>query len=515
MDLPTLERGAYVFGAFRLNPARRTLTRDGVPVALTPTVFDLLRHLVANAGRIVGKEELIETVWAGRFLDESNLTTTVFVLRKALKAAGESGRLIVTAPGRGYMFTGEVRQGDPPPDTPADPAITEPAPRPRKRDLWLVLTGGGVVALAAAILTFAILPRHGAARRATRNMVVVVAPFENLTGEPVFDRTLGTAEAIDLDQSPYLDVLTDQQVQDTLALMARPRDQILTSALAEEICARNNGAAVLDGSIAAIGARYLVTMRATDCGGTQVLAAEEALADRREAVVPVLDHLTTDLRGRLGESVASIERFDAPLLPEKTASLDALKAYSQATWLNDHGQRAESIPLFQRAIALDPSFAAAYASLSFIYYRMNWGALDTANITDAYALRSSLGERERLHVVARYDQSVTKDLDAAVRDLLVWTAAYPRDPTPWTLLAATDTELGRSSDAVAAGQRAARLDPGKEDAYDILARAYLHADDLAGVSRTCALAAAGGLEGDQNSLARIEGRPRARRPRGR
>jgi DNA-binding winged helix-turn-helix (wHTH) protein/tetratricopeptide (TPR) repeat protein len=500
MDAPTLERSAYAFGAFHLDAARRTLTRDGVPVALTPTVFDLLHHLVANAGRIVGKEELIETVWAGRFLDESNLTTTISVLRKALKESGETGRLIVTAPGRGYMFTGEVRRGDASPETPASPAVAEPARRAGQRRLPLILAGAGVFALAAGILTFVFLHRDGDRRHTEGNPLVVVAPFENLTGEPVFDRTLATAETIDLDQSPYLDVLTDQRVQDTLALMALPRDQSLTPAVAGEVCVRNNGAAVLDGSISAIGTRYLVTLRATDCSGARLLAAAKALAYSREAVIPAVDHLTAVLRGRLGESLPSIERFRAPLLPEKTASLDALRAYSQATWLNDHGQRAESIPLFQRAIALDPNFAAAYASLSFIYYRMNWGALDAANIANAYALRSSLGERERLHIVARYDQSVTKDLDAAVRDLLVWTAAYPRDPTPWTLLAATDTELGRSSDAVAAGKRAVSLDPGKEDAYDILARAYLHADDLAGVSRTCALAAARGLQGDQTHL---------------
>ncbi len=509
MDSSLHDKGSYGFGPFLLDPRRRILTRDGAPVSITPKVFELLLYLVENPDRIVTKPELLSAVWPDRIVSDASLSQTVFVLRRTL--GGEEGeeQFIVTAPGRGYRFTAQVRRelGAPAPEPPGPaPAAEIPAPIRSWPALWRSLPawwaaglGLFLLAAAAAAVLFATSPWRPVPIPSGHNLLVLTE-FQNLTGEPIFDKTLGKALEIDLDQSPFLTVLPDQKVQDTLALMTRSRDEPLTPALAEEVCARNNGRAVLAGAIAPIGAQYLLTITATDCTGAEVLAAEKVQVDRREALIAALDGLGARLRQKLGESSASIQRFGAPLLPERTASLEALKAFSEATWLNDHGRRAESIPLFEHAIELDPKFAAAYASLSFIYYAKMQDSLDAPNIAKAYALRDTVGERDRFNIVARYNQSVTKDLDAALVNLQLWTNTYPNDPAPWTILATVDMRLGRNQQAIAAAKRALALDPEKEVVYDALARAYLHAHDLDQSKAVCLLAMSKGLAGDDTHV---------------
>jgi eukaryotic-like serine/threonine-protein kinase len=493
MDASTLDRGGYVFGAFHLDAARRTLTRDGVSVALTPTVFDLLRHLVANAGRVIAKDELFEAVWPGRYLDDSNLTTTVFVLRKALKDAGEPERLIVTAPGRGYVFTGEVR-----PEPAIGAAGVETTPR-RRSPMRVILAG--IAACAAVAIIAGVLVATGSGRGApAARSALVLAEFQNLTGDPVFDHSLDKAVAIDLDQSPFLSVLPDQQVQDTLVLMKRSKDERMTPALAQEVCARNNGAGVLQGSIAAVGATYLLTLTTTDCAGTKVLASRKTEVVGRERVVAALDHLTGRVRRELGESNASIRKFGTPLLPEQTASLAALKAFSEGAQLQDHGQGADSIPFFQHAIELDPNFAVAYAALAHAYRSFMEDAPEKINISKAYALRDSVSERERFNIVSRYHQSVTGNLGELIRDVQLWSATYPRDPAPWMILADAQMRMGRFAQGVGPARRALDLGPGIEDAYSLLARAYWYTGEADRALAVCASAAAKGLAGEDIHL---------------
>src|SRR5579859_3322957 len=270
MDSSVRERAAYAFGSFRLDAARRLLTRGGEPVALTPTVFDTLLYLVENPGRVVTKEELLDAVWPRRVVEDSNVSQTIFTLRKALNGSGEEGRFIVTAPGRGYRFTAAVRLDLGAPPQPMGRLISWPrgvsqagsaAPpvvRPAwwRRRPWATAAAVGVVVLTAAAIALLTRPL-GAAHVPGERSVLVLADFRNLTGEAIFDRSLGQALEIGLDQSPSLAVLPDQQVQDTLVLMTRPKDQPMTPALAEEVCARNGGGAVMYGSIAALGAQYL------------------------------------------------------------------------------------------------------------------------------------------------------------------------------------------------------------------------------------------------------------------
>lgn len=502
MDAAVRARGSYVFDRFRLDPARRDLSHDGVPIALTPTVFETLLCLVENAGRVVTKDELLAAVWPGRFVEEFNLTQAISTLRRALNAAAPEARLIVTAPGRGYRFTAEVRRETG--DSAAQPEISlgdmAPMGAPR-RGRWRFPPVAWTAAICALLVIAGatVIARRFWAVPPRANRVLVVAEFQNLTGEAIFDRTLGKALEIDLDQSPLLSVLSEQQVQDTLALMTRSKDERVTRPVAQEVCARNNGAGVLQGTIAPIGAKYLLTLTATDCDGTRMLAARKAEAGGRDAVVGALDRLVGTVRGELGESRASVQASDAPLQPEKTVSLAALKAFSEGTYLHDHGHGADSIPLFKHAIELDPKFAAAYASLSRAYSRFHEIGLARINSAKAYDLRDSASERERFNIILRYDQVVAGDLGAQVRDGQLWSESYPRDPAPWLILAAAHERLGEFGPEKDAARRALALG-GTEEAYARLAMAYWLSGDLDGSLAVCDEAARGELAGESIHL---------------
>jgi DNA-binding winged helix-turn-helix (wHTH) protein/tetratricopeptide (TPR) repeat protein len=511
MDRSVHASGCYVFGPFRLDPARRELTRDGATISLTPTVFDVLLHLVENHGRVVSKEELLDAVWPRRVVEESNVSQSIFTLRKALNGAAESGRFIVTAPGRGYRFSAPVRleMGAPISSQPDAPGVVgslaaigdEPTSRPfgvgltRRRPilLWATL---GAAAAACVGLALVLVPWRASHAPGSKSLVVLT-DFQNRTGDPIFDQTLAKAAEIDLDQSPFVSVLPQRQVQDTLVLMTREKNEALTPSLADEVCARNDGQAVVDGAIAALGARYLLTLTATNCAGDRILAAEKAQVENREAVIPALDRLLGQMRRKLGESSSSVARFNIPLARQRTASLAALEAYSRGAFVYAHGDRAGSIPLFRHAIDLDPNFAAAYADLSTAYAGLHQTALATEAITKAYSLRGEVNEWERFRILAHYDMSVTRDVDQQIRDLRLWTETYPREGAPWADLSGALNWIGRYPEAIDAGRRALALSPGAEQAYAVLARAYLHDGRLGDAAATCAQAVARGVAGDE------------------
>jgi len=507
MDTSVRPKGLYGFGPFVLDPVRRLLTREGTPVALTPTVFDTLLHLVENHGRVVTKDELLDAIWPGRVVEESNVTQTVFTLRKALGGAEDSARFIVTAPGRGYRFAEQVRfeAGAPSAVTPWDRGVERPQLREDGPGAGRAAKKRPRLALAAVAICGLVLIGVGAfvALRPWRSApvsgvpaLVVMADLRNLTGEPIFDRTLATAMEIDLDQSPLITVLPQRRVEDTLALMTRPSDAALTPVLAGEVCARNGARAVLQPGIAAFGKTYLLTVTATDCAGSRTLAAEKAQVTGREAVIAALDKLTAAIRERLGESAGSIQRFDIPLARERTVSLAALKAYSEGAWRVDHGRRIEAIPLFQHAIELDPNFAMAYAALSAIYVNSNDFDRAAEYGSKAYALRMTVGERARFHLAARYTESVLNDTEAAIRTYRAWTAVYPEDDIPWANLANAENWIGHFSEAVAPAQRALALNASKEAPHVVLARSLLYTGRVGAAARICAQAVAKGLAGD-------------------
>jgi len=494
MDVSVREGKRYEFGAFTLDPMRRVVTCHGSTVPLTPTLFDTLLYLIEHPARAVSKEELLDAIWPRKTVNEANISQTIFTLRRALAAAGATEPMIVTAPGVGYRFASPVqvvRAGE------AGEAW-ETAPSTDVRPVWKSPRAwaiGGLVAVAAVALAWQFWPRPPSAGPSSSTLVVMGA-FQNLTPDPQLDRTFKVATQIDLMQSPFFQVLPDDKVQDTLALMTRPRDAALTPALAREVCARNNGAAAIDGVVAEVGSRYLLTLTATDCPGGGVVAAEKVEVAQRDGLLPAFDLLVGRMRSRLGESAESLRRFGFPLLQRRTASLAALEAYSEAVDDAQHGRRIDSIPLFKRAIALDPNFASAYSDLSVIYSNLHENDLSAAMITKAYGLRDTLGEREQFYVRARYNGFVTGDIPEGLRIYASWTQIYPNDGTAWGNLSNKQNWVARYPEAIAAGRRALALDPNAETSYVVLARALMHAGRLDEAQAICAQAAARGVDGD-------------------
>jgi DNA-binding winged helix-turn-helix (wHTH) protein/tetratricopeptide (TPR) repeat protein len=502
--------GTFTFGDFRLDPGRRCLTFKGQLVPLRPTVFDVLCYLVQNPGRVVGKEELLNAVWSDRTVEEANLSQAVFWLRLALEQHGGeyAAGLIITARGRGYRFTAEPTWIPRGPTTEASP-ITETQPplaasaappddvKPARRGRWAPWAVGALLALLVVVAIGAglvMLPR--ASHPLRDGNMIVLADFQNDTHDPIFDRTLADVLRIDLGQSPYVVVLPDKRAREILALMKQPDGAPLTAALSQEVCLRANANAVLAGSVASFGSRYLLTLIATDCSGQHTLAAEKADVASRDGVVPALDDLIAKVRGKLGEPLASVDRFDVPLAPERTGSLDALKAYSEGVWMVNHGRRAEAIQLERHAIELDPDFVMAYSVLGAAYYNMFDFADAKTVLTKAYQLREKINERSQMRISVIYSLGVTKDFDVERRDLAEGLALYPKDDVNWANFANIETFSGNFEKGVEYAQRSLALNPHLELPYSILARAQLGAGRPREALETCRLAVQRGLAGE-------------------
>ena len=500
MDATRRGRGVFTFAEFRLDPVRGELTRGGAPIALPPTAFDTLLFLVENPGRLISKSEFLEALWPDRVVEESNITQTIFVLRQAMAVHGEPAAFIATAHGRGYRFTAPVVWEPEPVASAFGPTAGRPPDVvPPRRFPWV--RGSRAVALAAAGLAAVALAGLAAFHAwgpafAGTPRTVVLSEFENATGNPIFDRSLRKVLEIDLSQSPVVTVLSDSAAQDTLALMTRPKTVPLTPSIAREICVRNDGSAVLEGGIAQIGTRYLVTLVATECGNGTHIASEQARVRTPDAVVSALDKMAAHMRERLGESHRSVSRFNVPIAHERTVSLAALKAYSEARWLYDHGKATDAIPYFKHAVDLDPNFAIAYRDLAGSLYSLHDRVAAAGPSAHAYALRDTVGDRERLRIVAGYNKIVTKDMRATIANLRVWTTTYLTDNSAWGNLSDSENWIGEYPEAIAAGEQAVKLGPDRESSYTVLARALMHAGRLADAAAICARAVAKGLAGD-------------------
>jgi DNA-binding winged helix-turn-helix (wHTH) protein/Flp pilus assembly protein TadD len=495
----------YRFGSYEVNPADRTVENDGQPVAITSRAFDVLLYMVRNPQRLLTKEELLNAVWADAAVEEGNLSQSVFLLRKALTGDSRPEPFIVTVAGRGYQFAAAVEEIAPAiearPDAepmpveqlaPVGPAMAGPPAR-YHRLLW---PGLGIAA--AAICAFGVSHFLHGAPSLTGLRQLVLADFENRTGEMAFDHSLRKALEIDLQQSPYFTVLPEADSRQTLKLMERSPDDALTAPLAREVCERNNSQAVLSGLIARFGGKYLITLDATDCASGKSLVESKIEATGRDDVLRALDSIAADIRGRLGESMASIRQFDVPLFPERTGSLDALRAYSEGVALVNRGKLHEAIPFFDHAIELDSDFAVARLSLSSVYYTLGERDLEIPNLSKAWALRDTVSERQRLAIAARYHQSVTGDVDETVRNYQQWTHIYPLDSAPWANLAnAQSYYMAQYSSAIDAAKHGLALNPRVAFVYVILARAYVRAGQYGNADTICRQAIAAGLDGPE------------------
>ncbi|HKW24206.1 MAG TPA: protein kinase [Terriglobales bacterium] len=299
---------------------------------------------------------------------------------------------------------------------------------------------------------------------------IVLADFANTTGDPVFEGTLRQGLSVQLEQSPFLSIVSDQQVQQTLQMMGRMPDAALTPEVARELCQRTGSAAVLDGSIAKIGTPYLLTVKAVNCTSGESLASMEAQASDKSHVLDALGKAATEMRNRLGESLSTVRKFDTPLEQATTPSLEALKAFSSA----QDGTSPLAIPLYKHAIELDPDFALAYAWLGIEYTSSGEPSTAAEYTSKAYELRDHASEPERYLISAIYYKEVTGNLEKAEQSCRLWMQAYPRATMPHTYLAgAIYPAMGRDDGVVSEASETIRLKPDDSISYVFLMFGYM------------------------------------------
>ena len=476
MGLASETAGVYEFGPFTVDPLRRLLLRGSLPMPVQPKVFDTLLYMVENPDRLLTKDELLAAIWPGRVVEESNLSQNVFTLRKVLNDGGDE-RCIVTAPGRGYRFTAPVRRVNRSTNV-AGPGAAAALAAPAAvlvpvRSKWAIRSALLAAALALLIgaLLYALAHRPRGVVPAMERSRILLSGMVNLTDDPAFNAVPGNVLEIGLSQSPFLSLISQKQLQNTLRLMERPADTKLSAELAREICLRNQGKAVLSGAIAAFGSRYVVTLEASDCSSGERILQSKAEASRKEEVPHALDSLAMGMRTTLGESLASIRKYGVPIEQATTGSFDALQAFSVGEQARLKGDNHSAAVLFKRAVELDPSFALAYAQLAGAYAGLREIGLARGYYQKAFALKDRASEREQLWISAEYFKLVG-NLSASVDSYRTLTQLYPSDARPWAALAGLYTRQARYNDAVDAAKQGLALNPDDSRAYVSLARAY-------------------------------------------
>jgi serine/threonine protein kinase/tetratricopeptide (TPR) repeat protein len=368
-----------------------------------------------------------------------------------------------------------------------------PAAASSKRGLWLGIGIAVFVALAiAGAMHFRSQPKI--ATPLTEKDTVVLADFTNNTGDPVFDETLKQALAAQLEQSPFLNILSDRRITETLQLMGRNPKERITVDMAREICIRTGTKAMLAGSVSKIGTQYLVGLQATSCANGDDLAKEQVEATNKEDVVKALDKAATSLRAKLGESLASVQKFDVPI-EATTPSLEALKTFSMGvTTLREKGE-AEAIPFFRRSIELDPNFAVAYASMGMAYGNLGQSGLAAKNIERAYELRDHVSEREKYRISALYYQNVTGELEKSAQTYELWAQSYPNDMVPHSNLGTNYSFLGQYEKSFDELSKAIALEPNAINHYGNLGMVEIDLNRFDDAKATLAKARARNLDG--------------------
>ena len=363
-------------------------------------------------------------------------------------------------------------------------------PGPLKAGMSAPKAGRGTWIIRAVVVVLGLLTvagylfSHRPATKLTDKDTIVLSDFDNKTGDGVFDDTLETALSISLRQSPFLNVLSDSEVAKTLQQMTRPAGAKLTPDVARELCQRAGSKAYLSGSIDSLGSEYVLGLKAVNCQNGDTLAQEQATAATKERVLDALGEAASKLRGEMGESLATLQKFDVPLEQATTPSLDALNAYGTALSIWDKKGDRACLPLLQRALDLDPNFAMAYGAMATIYHNLGEQELARKNATKAYELRERVTEAESLSIASRYYLYVTGEQEKAAQVYELAVQNYPQSAGALNQLGTTAGELGRYEQAVNSLRAALTLDPARASTYANLATELLalnRAEDAAAV----------------------------------
>jgi eukaryotic-like serine/threonine-protein kinase len=467
-------KGLTRFGEFEVDAHLGELRKDGVKVKLQEQPFQILQVLLEHPGELVTREELRNRIWpADTFVDfDKGLYSAIKKLREALGDNADSPRYIETVPKRGYRFiAASDRTGNgatqPGPvlviSTETDRPIASKQPRPFR---WMMLGSGFFLLVLLAVGGWYWHIRL--ARRLTEKDTIVLAEFANSTGDAIFDDTLKTALSISLRQSPFLDVLSDTKVAETLQLMTLSTGTKLTPEVTRELCLRTGSKAYLAGSIGSLGSEYVLGLKTVNCQSGDTLAEELVTAASKEKVLDALGKGTSKLRSELGESLATVQKFDVPLEQATTSSLEALKAYSLGIKAFNEKGPAAALPDHQRAVQLDPDFALGYWAVGDDYGSLGEVGRASEYFSKAFQLREHASERERLTITGLYYLDVTGELDKAVQTYQEEIESYPRDPVAHGHLGVAFSCQGQYEKALEITRQALRLAPDQAYWYDNL-----------------------------------------------
>jgi hypothetical protein len=352
-------------------------------------------------------------------------------------------------------------------------ALSETAAKPAW-SRWVALAGAVVLVLGLAAGGFWWLNGRKAHTLSATD-TIVLADFTNTTGDAVFDGTLRQGLAVQLAQSPFLNIVSDEKVAQTLRFMGQPPDARLTPVIARELCQRTQSAAVLDGSIAQIGTQYSLILKAVSCASGESLASTEVQASDKNHVLDALGKTASVIRNKLGESLSTLQKFDTPLEQATTPSLEALQAYSVGTKKDWEGETAAGLPFFQRAVQLDPNFGIAYVGLAYEYYNLGQPSLAAVNFKKAFELRGRVSERERLFIEFSYYLGAIGDLEKTRRTCELLEQTYPRDAWPPICLSwSVYRQIGEHEKSLLKAREALRRDSTSGLIYANLASAYLN-----------------------------------------
>jgi DNA-binding winged helix-turn-helix (wHTH) protein/Tfp pilus assembly protein PilF len=438
------------FRVFEYDPAAGELRKQGMKVRLQGQPIEILGLLLDQPGEIVTREELQRKLWpADTFVDfEHSLNAAVKRLRDALDDSAETPRYIETLPRRGYRFIATVEL---PPET-----ATEASRRPSAWPTWKVIVPAAVAVTVLA--TGGYFYFHRAPKLSEKGRIVI-ADFANSTGDEVFDDTLKQGLSVQLEQSPFLDLLSERRVNETLKLMGRSPDDRLTANVTREVCQRTNSKVMLTGSIAGLGNQYVIGLKAVNCNTGDVLAEAQEQAAGKEAVLKALDRAGISLRGKLGESLSSVQKYATPVEEATTPSLEALKAYSLGIKTAYAKGATAALPFFKRAVDLDPNFAMPYVWMSAIYGSLNEVGWGVENAVKAYELREKVSEREQFFIEGTYYLNATGQLEKAAQTSELWQQTYPRDDAPHRRLGVISGILGNREKALEEYREALQLEP--------------------------------------------------------